>query len=226
MSLSILFVAATPVEAEPLRRITGLDESGTYVSSGGCRFELLITGIGPVATAWSMTRWLTLKPKPDLVINAGIAGSFRDEIGPGKVVIPVTDLFADAGVEGSDGFMTLYEAGIEKPDKYPFIGGRLISDNRFTDQATQILKPVNAITVNTSTGSPASKSRLNDKFNPDIETMEGAAFFYICSMERVPSLALRSISNMTGSRDKKRWDIPLAIENLTIGLRAVITKIS
>lgn len=225
MSLSILFVTATAVEAEPLRKITGLDDAGRYISAGGHRFDLLITGIGPVATAWAMTRRLSMNPKPDLVINAGIAGSFRDDLLKGNVVVPVSDLFADAGVETSAGFLTLYEAGLEKADTYPFVEGRLISDNRYTQLATGIVRPVKAISVSASTGSLAAMERLKRKFDPDIETMEGAAFFYICSMEKIPSLAIRSVSNMVGPRDKTKWDIPLAIENLTLSLQDMVDKL-
>jgi len=38
--------------------------------------DLLITGVGSMATAWSLKQWITLNEKPDLAINAGIAGSF------------------------------------------------------------------------------------------------------------------------------------------------------
>ena len=49
------------------------------------------------------------------------------------------------------------------------------------EQLKGIVKAVNAITVNTATGSDTTRDKLVKKFNPDIETMEGATFFYICS---------------------------------------------
>ena len=51
-----------------------------------------------------------------------------------------------------------------------------------------IVKPVRAITVNTATGSDATRDKLVKKYNPDIETMEGATFFYICRREKIPFL--------------------------------------
>ena len=77
------------------------------------------------------------------------------------------------------------------------------------------MKPVNAITVNTATGSRKTIDRLLKKYNPDIETMEGATFFYICSRENFPFLALRSISNKVETRNKDNWNIPLALNNLS-----------
>jgi futalosine hydrolase len=44
--------------------------------------------------------------------------------------------------------------------------------------------------------------------------MEGAAFHYVCLTEKVPFLQLRAVSNYVGERNKKNWNIKLAIENL------------
>jgi len=78
-----------------------------------------------------------------------------------------------------------------------------------------VLKQVKAITVNTGTGSEYTRSKLIKKFNPDIETMEGATFFYICCLESIPFLALRAISNKVELRNKRNWNIPLALNNLS-----------
>ena len=43
-----------------------------------------------------------LNEKPDLAINAGIAGSFNDRLNVGDVVMPVSDCFADAGIEDGE----------------------------------------------------------------------------------------------------------------------------
>jgi futalosine hydrolase len=84
---------------------------------------------------------------------------------------------------------------------------------------------VNALTVGTATGSQDTIERLSAKYNPDIETMEGAAFFFVCSMEKIPFIALRAISNMVEPRNRENWDIPLALQNLTERLREVLLLI-
>jgi futalosine hydrolase len=81
---------------------------------------------------------------------------------------------------------------------------------------------VNAITVNTTSGTEITIKKLRRKYNPDIETMEGATFFYICAIEKIPFLALRAISNKVEPRNKKEWDIPLALQSLSETLFEVL----
>jgi futalosine hydrolase len=222
MALKILYVTATSVEADSLRKIRGIETIPEGYRLGNCEIAILITGVGSIATAWAIKQWISVNEKPSLVINGGIAGSYNDEVKIGDVVMPVTDLFADAGVEDGDNFLTMSEAGLTGSNEFPFREGLLHFDNSLGIHLKSSLKPVKAITVNCATGSEATAKRLKEKFNPDIETMEGATFFYICSRENIPFLALRSISNMVGPRNKDNWDIGLALYNLSEKLREVI----
>lgn len=178
-------------------------------------FSLLVAGVGSMATSWNMNHWIELNGKPDVAINAGIAGSFRDDLTPGDVVLPLTDCFADLGIENGNDFLTLSEAGLISADEFPYKNGMLYADPLYINNIKSILKPVRAITVNTATGSETTRDRLIKKFNPDIETMEGATFFYICSRENIPFLAVRAISNKVGPRIKNNWNIPLALSNMS-----------
>ncbi len=189
---------------------------------GNCELSLLVTGVGSAATSWALAKWLSANQKPDIAINIGIAGSYRENIKTGEVVVPVSDCFADAGIEDGERFMTLAEAGIDDPDKFPFKKGKIEADINFIAGAAGKLKTVRAITVNTASGSELTIEKLSKKYNPDIETMEGATFFYICSREKIPFLALRSISNRVEPRNKKNWDIPLALDNLSEKLKEII----
>jgi len=210
MSVRVLIVAATHVEADVASRIQ---------VPGDMSVSTLITGIGSVATAWSLTKWISSNRLPDLVINIGLAGSFRESIKPGDVVMPVSDCFADSGTETGDGFLTLAEAGLEEPDRFPYSKGRIIADNNLLIKATGILNPVTAITVNTVSGTAGTIERLRIKYDPDIETMEGAAFFYVCRMSDVQFISLRGISNMVEPRDRNKWKIRPALDNLTTKLQ-------
>ncbi|MCE5346426.1 MAG: futalosine hydrolase [Bacteroidales bacterium] len=222
MSFKILYVTATSVEAEALRRIKGLiPVSGGY-RSGNCEITLLITGVGSIATAWALKQWISENKKPDLALNAGIAGSYNDEYRIGDVVMPLSDCFADAGIEDNGAFLTLSEAGLCDADEFPFRKGLLYSDNMFNDRMKSLIKPVRAVTVNTATGSAGTRDKLLKKFNADIETMEGATFFYICARENIPFLALRAISNKVELRDRSKWNISLAIDNLSEKLNEII----
>jgi len=225
MALKVLVVAATDAEAGALKKIPGIKPVSQAYLLGGCEISLLVTGVGSMETSWAMNKWFSANTKPDLALNIGIAGSYNENIRIGDVVLPVSDCFADAGVEAGDGFSTLWEAGLTDPDTFPFSGGRIRSGNSFVNLAASFLRTVNAITVNCATGSEVTKERLQKKFNPDIETMEGATFFYICSGETLPFLAFRAISNKVEKRDTTRWNIPLALRNMSEKLGEFLLKI-
>lgn len=220
----ILYVTATVSEADTLKIISEKIKL-TPDFSENIELVSLVTGVGAVPTAWKLNQWIAKYGKPDLAINAGIAGSFNQSIMKGDVVMPVVDCFADYGVEDGEEFFTLFEAGLAEPDKFPFRNGMLYAENSYVEKTRKIIRSVSSVTVNTSTGSEISRNKLMKKFNPDIETMEGATFFYICSLENIPFLALRSISNMVEARNKDNWNIKLALGNLSDKLVDVILNL-
>ena len=215
MPIRILLVTATSAEADAIVKLAGTNAASDGFSFGNNQISLLITGVGSMAVSWAMTKWLSSNAKPDLAVNAGIAGSYREEIKIGDVVVPVSDCFADAGIETGGGFLTLAEAGLEDPDRFPFRGGRIVAENKYVALAAGKIKPVRAITVNTATGSEATIEKMIKKYDPDIETMEGATFFYVCSCGRIPFLAMRSVSNRVEPRNRADWNISLALESLS-----------
>ena len=215
METRVLIVFATSAEADILKRVAEKVSLQEEYRIGNAIISVLITGVGAISLAWAMKRWLSINPYPDLAINAGIAGSYPGDLNIGDVVMPVTEYFADMGIESGDKLMTLAEAGLMDPDKFPFKKGAIIADNKFVEEAGIFLKKVRGITVNTCSGSSATIQRLRTKFNPDIETMEGATFFYICTIEKIPFLSIRAISNKVEPGNRDTWDIPLALENLS-----------
>jgi len=222
MPFRILYVAATGTEAGILEKIPGISSEGMGYGFGNFEIIPLITGIGSVATSWSVKNWIDLNGKPDIAINGGIAGSYKEDYPNGEVVMPVSDCFADSGIEDGEKFLTLSEAGLLDANKFPYHDGVLHSDAVYLKKLSGIVKPVRAITVNTSSGSSSTIKKNIEKYNPDIETMEGATFFYLCSLENIPFLALRSISNRVEPRNKKNWNIPLALNSLTKKLNEVL----
>ena len=212
MLKKVLIVAATDTEADAFRMIPGVVRGENCFRFKNLEIDLLVTGVGSVSTSWSMMKWFSSGPRPDLAINIGIAGSYGDEISVGDVVAPVSDCFADSGVESEEGFITLSEAGMGDPF---MSSGKIVSDNIYTAVLLKMLRPVSAITVNTVTGSADTIRKITEKYNPGIETMEGATFFYICLREKIPFVALRSVSNRVEPRNWKKWDIPLAVSNLS-----------
>jgi futalosine hydrolase len=222
MSYTILVVAATSSEADILQNISGLLPVIDGYRYANIKVKPLITGIGSISTSWAMKQWISVNGKPDFALNIGIAGSYNSALSIGEVVIPMSDVFADAGIEDGEDFLTLSEAGLISPGEFPYNKGLLIADTRHGVKLKSHLKSVKAITVNTATGSKTTRQKLAEKFNPDIETMEGATFFYICAMEDIPFMALRAISNRVEVRNKNKWNIPLALENLTKTISEII----
>jgi futalosine hydrolase len=222
MSFKILYVAATAGEADVLKKLNGIKSFPEKLYLRNFEISVLVTGVGSIATAWALKQWISLNEKPDLAINAGIAGSYDEKLNIGDVVMPLTDCFADAGIEDGDNFFTLYEAGLTDKDELPFRNGLIYSDSTYSELMKKIIKPVKAITVNTATGSELTREKLFRKFNPDIETMEGATFFYICAREKIPFVALRAISNKVEPRNRSKWNIKLALENLSEKLNEVL----
>jgi len=226
MPSKILFVTATDAEAVSLKRVSIAIPDALVYGVGDYEISLLVAGIGAVSTAWNMKQWLSVNERPDLIINAGIAGSYNEQFVNGDVVMPETDCFADAGIDDNGNYKSLFEAGLVGADEFPFRNGVIHADERYTTLLKDLLRPVRAITVNTASGSETTIKRLSEKFNPDIETMEGATFFYICARERIPFFAVRAISNRVELRNRNSWDIELAIDNLSVKINEILLKLN
>ena len=218
--MKILIVSATTEEILPF--LKWLEEH----SSEDHQIDTLVTGVGLVATTFHLTYVLTHN-EFDLVIQAGIAGSFRKNIPIGQTVFVVSETFADLGSEDKNGaFLTAFEMGFIKLDEYPFTEGKILNPDA---EKAGFLQQVHAISSNTSHGNQASIDLIIKELDPDIESMEGAAFFYTCRMMNMPFLEIRSISNYIEPRNKANWNIPLAIDKLNetiIGIVEVLTTAS
>ena len=85
---------------------------------------------------------------------------------------------------------------------------------QFSSPVLKKFKKVKGITVNTVHGNKKSISKVVTLYNPDVESMEGAAFFYVCNQFKIPAIQLRAVSNYVERRNMKNWDITLAVEKL------------
>jgi futalosine hydrolase len=81
------------------------------------------------------------------------------------------------------------------------------------------LRKLAGITSGISHGHADSIASIVNTWNPDVESMEGGAFFYACLSAEVPFLEIRAVSNLVEPRNRDAWDIPLATKNLcdTVG---------
>ena len=147
-------------------------------------------------------------------MNIGIAGSYTEKLPVGTVVIPETDRFADLGMCDGDDFIPLDRAGIPNDNGKYTPSGNFNADPAIIDKLKSDLYPAKAVTVSTATGSAKVREAIRSEHNPDIESMEGAAAYYVGNKQGIPCIGIRSISNMVGLRDKTLWDIDLALEQL------------
>ncbi len=216
----ILIVSATINEAAPvIESIAGMSAypqlyTGTL---SGRPVEILISGIGTVATTFRLTRLLSQRTY-DLALSMGIAGTFTDDISIGEVVQISKDCFADLGIDNNGKFLPLHEAGLNDANEFPFRDNWIINPAPIHSS----YRKVRGITAQTTSGSIQIINSLTDRYHPQIETMENAAFFYVCSLMKIPFASFRAISNRVEPRNRNNWQIPQAIEQINKAIFNII----
>jgi futalosine hydrolase len=172
---------------------------------------LLVTGSGLVNTTFHLTDHLT-KHKYDFAVNLGVCGSFVAEHNVGDVVRVHKDRLGDWGAQEQNGFVDVFEMGLENADKFPFDGGWIYEQPHPAMPPTHI-PSVEAFTVNTVRESGLDLS--NHKYSAAVESMEGAAFLFVCRQFNLPCVQFRAVSNTVGVRDKSKWKMKDALQNLS-----------
>ncbi|RYZ96929.1 MAG: futalosine hydrolase [Sphingobacteriaceae bacterium] len=222
--MRILIVAATAPEVEKLNadlRFSIMDcDQGNRITPelksiyDKLHISVLITGAGMVATAFALGSHLA-KENYDLAINLGICGSFDRSIALGEVLEITNDTVAELGAEDGESFIPMSQLGF----------GEETFTSSYTLPAQLNIKQATAITVNTVHGNDASIQKTTSRINAQLESMEGAAFFYACRQVNVPCLQIRAVSNYVEKRNREAWQIGLAIKNLNtfvVGLLKVL----
>jgi len=204
----ILITAATAMELDFLLARSAENEGFPVIENKTTQITPLVSGIGSALTAFSLSKILQHE-KCDAAYQLGIAGSFKDDLLVGSIVKVNSDIFADLCL--SDNGKPIHEATFSDFRTYPFTEGRLIPDLSAFKQID--LPEASAITVNSVTATSDKRELWLQRYNPGIETMEGAAFYYACMKENIPCVQIRAISNMVSSVSGK-WKTRESIENL------------
>jgi futalosine hydrolase len=209
LNMQILIVAATRMELEP------------FIVNNPAS-DILITGVGVPSTLFSLQKKLSEK-KYDWVIQAGVAGTFSDKFQLESTVIIDKDCFADLGLLEQDVFVPIHQTPLADPNTFPFEKGWL--SNPWISSLHNSLPIASAITVNTA----GSKSQLQQQFihlyQPEIESMEGAAFHFVCLNMNVKFLQLRTLSNEVGERDKNKWKLNESVNALSRQLQIILDEL-
>jgi futalosine hydrolase len=186
--------------------------------------NILITGIGQIATTFNLTHSLSYR-KPDLVIQAGIAGSFDNSIPVGSVVLVEEEVIGDWGAVEKGEWRDVFDIGLITRNAFPFYGGRLVNPGI---QKLKLKNPnlplVTGVTVNEMITTAERSSAVVSKYKAQIESMEGAALHYTCLQMNVMFIQLRAVSNPAMDRDKSRWKIDEAITRLNEVLITIIEQ--
>jgi futalosine hydrolase len=217
--MNILIVSATATELAPFLERLGYATSDKVMSSfvyKNHRLGILVTGVGMTQTAYYLGKFLSAKY--DVVINAGICGSFDKYLRLGETVIVKEDYFADLGAEDGEKFLSIHELNL--PGAYYVKNEKPLMLSVLED-----VKQVRGVTVNTTHGNTTSIQKFNTRIKADVETMEGAAFLWACNQEKVRCLQLRSISNYVEKRDRSKWEIPAAIKSLNEMLTTILDSL-
>jgi futalosine hydrolase len=151
----------------------------------------------------------------DLAMNIGIAGSFDPDIAIGDVVQVSEDRIAWFGAEDHHAFIAAQDMGLCKIPEVVFTPSAFCAE----------LPSAKAITVNLAHGNEASILKTMKVYGPQVESMEGAAFFRVCKHFNVKAMQVRAISNRVEPRDRKAWDIPLALHNLAIAVTQILEEL-
>lgn len=227
--MNILLVSATALEIRPLLgHLEFIRKGSEYLDHylwGNSMIDVLVPGIGMTIGSYYMGKQLA-SAKYDIAINAGICGSYSENLEVGTVVEVIEDRFPELGAEDDDQFITVFDMGLSDRDKYPFTNGILTSGSLPGSETLKQLKKVRSNTVNTIHGNRNTIEKVKALFPADVETMEGAAFFYSCLTEKLPCAQVRSVSNNVEERSRTKWDITLAVKNLNGVMKKIVEEIA
>lgn len=157
-----------------------------------------------------------------MLIQAGIGGSYSPNYPPGSVVLINEEVTGDLGVEENNEFKDVFDMGLPQIT-HPYTGKSLVNNNAELLQQ-QNLPLVKGVTISEISTRQQRIQQLQQKYQPVVESMEGAAFHYVAITENIPFIQLRTISNFVGERDKTKWKMKDAIGLLNEKLIQMITQ--
>lgn len=167
---------------------------------------ILEVGILPFATALCS---LLYQNRYRTVLQMGIAGAFfESSLAIGDVVRVDTETIGDQGFQDIDG--SFHPWPLRPSKENPYSGGDLMR----APSCIKALKGVRGLTVNTCTGTSTLALSRRNLFNADVESMEGASFFALCSVFGVDAYQVRAVSNYVSERNKVSWRVEEALHQL------------
>jgi futalosine hydrolase len=207
--MNCLVVSATVLEIKPFIQHCRTTNKLDYID---LQLDFLVTGVGSINTTYALMKHLQVK-KPDIVIMAGIAGALDRSLNLGDVVAVKQESLADLGVQEKDGYKDVFDLKLLAANEFPFKQKKLVNPFKVLMERTK-LPLVGSVTVNQITSAKKTAELYQTKYKAKIENMEGAALHLVCMKENIPFVQIRSISNYVGERNKQKWKLKEAVQNL------------
>ena len=206
-----LIVAATEDEIKPFVQLADKMK----------QLEFLVTGVGPLASAVKLTRYLsTNSSQLSGVLNIGVGGAYPDSgLDILDICIAGQEVLGDLGICMQDEIIDFDSAKF-------FVAKKISMESPLLSSVEKILKTnflsysiVNFVTVNCCSGTEERGAYLQSRYQAACENMEGAAVAFACQEFQVPCVEIRCISNNVEDRNVDNWQLADACDKVcTIAL--------
>lgn len=152
------------------------------------------------------------------VVLTGICGAYPGRgLNVGDVVRVDSEKVGDLGVVERDGSFTPWHkvgnGGVENSAVSSPAFAQVYESSPLRGVPAWLagLRSVSGLSVNCCTGTAAMAVERVQNFDVDVESMEGASCFSICSVFGMPCCEIRAVSNFASDRDKSTWRIKDAL---------------
>lgn len=212
----LLVTVATENETRPLNQ---------FISSAE-HLKVLVTGVGPIATAASLSMHLALYGEGiEGIMNIGVGGAY---VGSGLNLLDIClarqEVFGDFGICMENDILD-FEPVLSQLSKPILFNNELVTKSRdiLNSHAVEF-KNTNFVTVNCCSGTKERGDYLREKFAGGCENMEGAAVAMVCNTFNIPCVEFRCISNMVEDRNTANWMLEEAIDRICDVAGAVLKE--
>ena len=203
----ILILHSTELEISELKKYidakTNSDDKNIYI------FE----NIGVGQTFASVLSYKAIeKHNPDIVLNIGIAGAFKQSgLRIDDIVLVQNDIIENGKDTG------------EFIEQYSFEKAKYYIENKTDKVSTNIdltsfsdLKRVSSLTISLVASNKEFADKRYNTYKADIETMEGGSIAFVMNefFPETPFFQIRSISNLTGELNIEKNNLLSSIKNL------------
>jgi futalosine hydrolase len=198
--------------------------------AGNSALRLMVTGVGPVETAFTLSRCLERDhTKIRSVVNFGIGGAYLREhgkqIGLLDICLAEREVLGDFGVCFGNRVEPFPDGGFGVKTVF-----RL--DEALVQEAETVLaqQQINAhtgtfVTVNGASGTRERAEQFRVRYDALCENMEGAAAARVCENYDLPLLEVRAISNLVEDRPGARWQIEEACVRAASSVALIVQRL-